>query len=197
MTNAEISNDLDLSWLNEDERLTKINKNYLRENMKYIYIHSIYINKNNNIDKITSSVQELDILLDCSENGVSSVGLSQKTLAQCISETKILSTGVKYNLLDILVYNVKLEPEHIQNFSKMENLSELPNLFLTKYTGDCDIPIPASIFIFHNLNSVYFIYQECQNAIKSILGKSSFKKTKKVSIQIPTRIFGKTRKYHE
>lgn len=191
----DTSDDLDLSWIEEDTRMSKISQNYFRENMKYIYTYCIYINKGLNIDKIVSSVQELDNIGLSTE---SSFGLSKTIISDIIRANQILSTGIKYNLLDILVYNVDLEPENIQGFSKMENLGNFTSRFLKKYSDDQDIIIPPSIFIFHNLNSVYFIFQEVDNkkinlqtALKS--ADISKKKTKRVSIHTKNH----TRKYHE
>jgi hypothetical protein len=193
------TDDLDLSWIEEDTRMSKINQNYFRENMKYIYTYCIYINKGLNIDKIVSSVQELSILGqdDLSIPSPTAIyGISQTTLSEFIQTNQILPTGIKYNLLDILVYNVDLEPENIQNFSKTDSLGEFTSRFFKTYQQGKDIIILPSIFIFHNMNSIYFIFQEVDNentklltAIKS--NENSKKKTKRVSIHVKNH----TRKY--
>jgi hypothetical protein len=186
----DTSDDLDLSWIEEDTRMSKISRNYFRENMKYIYTYCIYINNGQNIDKIVSSVQELD---DIGVNNQK--GLSQTTLYEFIQTNQILSTGIKYNLLDILVYNVDLEPENIQGFSKMDSLTIFTSRFLKTGLIGQDIHIPPSIFIFHNLNALYFIFKEVDTNIKSALKISdiSKKKTKRVSIHTKNH----TRKYHQ
>lgn len=188
----DASDDLDLSWIEEDTRMSQISQNYLRENMKYIYTYCIYINKGLSIDKIVSSVQELD---DIGVNNKQK-GLSQTTLSEFIQTNQILSAGIKYKLLDILVYNVDLEPENIQGFSKSDSLNKFTSCFLKTYSQGQDIIISPSIFIFHNLNSVYFIFQEVDNtkiklqpALKS--SDISKKKTKRVSIHTKNH----TRKY--
>ena len=185
------SDDLNLSWVDEDERLTKINQNYLRENMKYIYSYCIYINKNNSIDKITSSVQQLETI------GSATIGLTKETLIHCIKTNRIDS----FELVDILLYNVTLEPENIQGFSKIESVDGFLSQFLTKHNGENDILIPPSIFIFHNLNSIYFIFKEVAKDSQDSHGpssiKSSSKKTKKVTIQLPIKRNNQTKKYHD
>jgi hypothetical protein len=194
-TSDTVFNDLDLSWIEEDTRMSKINQNFIREPMKYIYTYCIYINKNKNIDKIVSSVQEL------TELGLNlGHGLSQSFISQFIQTNQILSTGVKYKLLDLLVYNVDLEPENIQGFSKTEDLNIFTSRFLQPALSSQDIVITPSIFIFHNLNSIYFMFQEediiMKSEIKSALRTSttsSHKKTKKVSIHCNNH----TRKYQE
>ena len=188
--NAILSDDLDLSWIEEDTRLSKISQNYFRENMKYIYTYCIYINKGLNIDKIVSSVQELSSI--CTVDSPE-YGLSKTVISDIIQANQILSTGIKYNLLDILVYNVDLEPENIQGFSKMDSLEKFTSRFLKTYSHGQDIIISPSIFIFHNLNSVYFIFQEVDTNLQPALKTSdrSKKKTKRVSIHTKNH----TRKY--
>ena len=193
------SDDLDLSWIEEDTRMSEISQNYLRENMKYIYTYCIYIGKGHNIDKIVSSVQELSTIdqsTDQDQSNNQSIGICQSDVSQLIQTNQLLSTGVKYQLLDILLYNVDLEPENIQGFSKTENLGNFTSRFLKTCPLDQAIPIPASIFIFHNLNALYFIFQEVDKNIKSALktdGISKKKKTKRVSIHSKNQ----TRKYQE
>lgn len=188
--NAILSDDLDLSWIEEDTRMSNISQNYFREKMKYIYTYCIYINKGLNIDKIVSSVQELSSI--CAADSPE-YGLSKTVISDIIRANQILSTGIKYNLLDILVYNVDLEPENIQDFSKMENLGNFTSRFLKTYSHGQDIIISPSIFIFHNLNSVYFIFQEVDTNLQPALkiGVNSKKKTKRVSIHTKNH----TRKY--
>lgn len=195
VNNTILSDDLDLSWIEEDTRMSKISQNYFRENMKYIYTYCIYINKGLNIDKIVSSVQELSVIGLSAEP---SYGLSHTSILNIIQTNQILSTGIQYNLLDILVYNVDLEPENIQGFSKIDSFDVFTSRFLKTGLIGQDIHISPSIFIFHNLNALYFIFQEVDNekinlqtALKS--GNISKKKTKRVSIHTKNH----TRKYHE
>ena len=166
--------------------------------MNEIQIHSIYINKNNHIDKITSKTQSLSVI-DSSNNNV---GLKSSTVIQLIESDQ-------YKLFEILVFNIDLEPEHIQDFSKIDNLGHFSSKFLKNvYLNSTiqDIHIPSSIFIFHSLNAIYILFQEIvhfQETIipKSILKKtdssnSNLRKTKKVSIQIPHKSSGVNKTKH-
>jgi hypothetical protein len=53
-----------------------------------------------------------------------------------------------------------MEPEHIQNYAKSENNSELSERFLRTHSIFNDLVLPDSIFIFHSVNVVYFIFKE-------------------------------------
>ena len=225
---SNLNDDLDMSWIVETERLSKIDQNFARENMNEIRLHSIYINKTNHIDKIVSTIQPLAIV-DLS-NMI--MGFTNDFVIKLVENSKTIN-GIKYKLLDILVFNVDLEPENIQTFSQIKPTQldqikptqldqikptqldqikptqldqikptqlELPDFscrFLKTYSVIQDIKIPASIFIFHNLNAIYMIFQELvllANPYTSILKKMSgsnisgsninlhLRKTKKVSI---------------
>ena len=192
---SNLNDDLDMSWIVETERLSKIDHNFARENMNEIRLHSIYINKMNHIDKIVSAVQPLTIV-DLS-NMI--MGFTNDFVIKLVENSKTIN-GIKYKLLDILVFNVDLEPENIQTFSQIKPTQlELPDFssrFLKTYSVIQDIKIPASIFIFHNLNAIYMIFQEIvflANPYISILkhsrdivtGETNHRKTKKVSIHLP------------
>ena len=177
--------ELNLSWLDEDERLSKIQQNYIRENMSSIQCYNVYINMKMHIDKIVCSVKELTIIDSSSCN----MGFTNEILLQHIESNKQISTGIKYKLLDILLYNIELEPENIQHYSQSDTLFS-NSLFLKSYLAIQSIPVPPSIFIFHNLNSIYFLFQEVESvkSAKSILSHDSKStnskhKTRKVTIQ--------------
>jgi succinate dehydrogenase/fumarate reductase cytochrome b subunit len=71
---------------------------------------------------------------------------------------------------------VDLEPEHVQTYAKSD-ISDA-NSFLVKIPIVDDIFIQPSIFVFHGMNSVYFIFQE----IRSILRKGGSATRKRVLI---------------
>lgn len=47
------TSDLDVSWINEQQRIQNIETNYCREPVTDIQVYSLYINKHLYIDKIT------------------------------------------------------------------------------------------------------------------------------------------------
>lgn len=181
--------DLDTSWIDEQERFQNIQNNYHRESMDSIDICFIYINKNQYIDKILTE----NIILDAD------ITINQETLLKIIQDKKINTPVSKYKLADILTFFVDLEPENIQSFSNIENHENNYSQFFKVLNIPNEIHIPQSIFIFHNINSIYFIYQEIEVVnkrnitFKSILKptnrepvEGSHKNTKKVKIITPT-----------
>ena len=155
VSKSNIFNDFNLSWLDEHKRLTDMQQNYMRENMQNIKFHSIYINTKSFIDKIDSNDQDLVTV------GSTHSVLHNEKVLQLVQNNRNSIPGKKYKLLDILVYNIDIEPEHVQNF--VQNSTGYDTSFLKKIPIIDDITIPASIFIFHDLNAIYFVFEEIES----------------------------------
>jgi hypothetical protein len=182
--------DLDTSWIAEQERFQNIQNNYRREPMESIELHFIYINKNQYIDKIINEQFIID---------PSNLCIKREQLLKIIQDKKLYTPFSKYRLIDILTFFVDLEPENIQSYSNVENIDDTYSQFLKVLNIPDEINIPQSIFIFHSINSIYFIFQEVEiikrqnTTFKSILKKDSEinvtplsqKSTKKVRIETP------------
>jgi len=98
---------LDTSWIEEFEREEKDYKAYYREDLQSIKVHCIYVNKNNDIDKI----KEEKIFMNQPNF------LSGDQILTLIKKNAI-QDHVKYSLLSILKYNITLEPENLKTFIK-------------------------------------------------------------------------------
>jgi hypothetical protein len=82
----------------------------------------------------------------------------------------------KYRLSELLLYNVVIEPENLQNYSKtIQQMTD--EIYLKKLSTIDDIRISSSIIIFHTINTLYFIFQEID------MLKEGMKKTKKLEIK--------------
>lgn len=187
------NDDLDMSWINEQERIQNIQSNYYREPMETVNTYFIYINQNQYIDKILCEKYDLEIV----SNGSL---LNKETLLKIIQTKKINTLNTRYKLVDILQYNVELEPEHIQTFINGEPDPSSPKILKNISVFD-EIVFSSSIFIFHGINCLYFIFQEVETistknrkSLKSILKtdskngyrEHSKKGTKKVKISTDT-----------
>jgi hypothetical protein len=191
--------DLDMSWIDEQERIQNIQKNYYREPMESVNTYFIYINQNQYIDKILCEKYDLE-----NNNGCSL--LNKEKLLQIIQNKKIKTLNTRYKLIDILQYNIELEPEHIQTFINGEPDPSSQKILKNISVFD-EIVFSPSIFIFHGINCLYFIFQEIETintknrkSLKSILKNDSNsnsdsknqdrepskKGTKKVKISIDT-----------
>jgi hypothetical protein len=183
----------DTAWITEHERLSTIQENYLREPMDSIHAYFLYINRNQYIEKIIHD--KVDLVVDAEKKA--SV-LSKEKLLQIIQAKKIRTPFSKYNLIDIVAYIIDLEPDHIQSYSKNENYQD--KSFLHTVSILEDIRVDNSIFIFHEINAIYFFFEETElinhrHTLKSILknttnSESAEKRDKtttmKVRIQLNT-----------
>ena len=132
-----------------------MDKNYCREPMDSVACYFFYINANSYIDKIVRETVDLS-----SDDGNIRTIFSDVVLGLIQSKKRI--GPVKYRLLDILIHNVDLLPEHIQeyvgNCHGNDRTSSQGFLKVLPIVGE--VSFDPSIFIFHGLNAVYFMFQE-------------------------------------
>jgi hypothetical protein len=183
----------DTDWIEEQEKMQNIEMNYQREHLKSINVFFIYVNRNNNVEKIIREKEPL-VWYPTRKSSL----LSKEKILELIQTRKIYTPDSKYKFEDVLSWNVDIEPENIETYSNIDfdkNSDYSPYLKVLSFVGD--IYIPDSIFIFHETNSLFFIFKEYtftpktpeNNLPKSILkapidgGVISTKSTKKVRIQ--------------
>ena len=180
--------DLRDSWSNYYKRTMNSTTIPGRESMESISIYFVYIDRFGNIRKVD---REEEILI----NGDSI--LSQNRILQLMQNKRELGSDEKYEkdrykLDEILTYFITLEPSQISSFINLHiGNTESFGFGLKSYLLPCDIEIPPSIFIFHPLNGIWFLFREMilvspesgTKPLKSCLKKEcSGSKTKKVRI---------------
>ena len=192
--------DLDTSWIEKEQKLHTIDKNYCREPMHEIQIHIVYIDCLGSISNVRSDLHPCDSTTNNQQY------MSKERLLKIIQTAK-QSDSKKYVLFEMMLFVVELEPQHIQEYSYTDNK------WCKIYTMVNDIPIPPSIFIFHSTNGLFVFLKEIEvvenKPLRSILrisetdgGTSAKKHTKKVRISEhnQVRVFAKhkkTRKHHD
>ena len=168
-----------MSWIEEEEKLLRVQEKFQREPMESIKCFFLFMNQNKYIEQIT------DEMVDLHDGKI-----SKDRVLRIVEEKKCQKPNVRYAFLDSWLFLVDLEPEHIQAYSQMEVSSR----FIVPLSFIDDIIIAPSIFIFHDLNAVYFLFQE----VDRLPAKSAFrnkvsghKSTKRVTYTQ----FNKTRKH--
>ena len=168
-----------MSWIEEEEKLLRVQEKFQREPMESIKCFFLFMNQNKYIEQIT------DEMVDLHDGKI-----SKDRVLRIVEEKKCQKPDVRYAFMDSWVFLVDLEPEHIQAYSQMEVSSR----FIVPLSFIDDIIIAPSIFIFHDLNAVYFLFQE----VDRLPAKSAFrnkvsghKSTKRVTYTQ----FNKTRKH--
>ena len=160
-----------MSWIREEEKLLKLQHNHQREVMESIDCYFAYMNKHSYIEHVTKeSVAVYD--------GV----ISGERVLQMIERKKVSKPNAMYIFKDSCLFNVDLEPDQISMYSQ----DTVAERFLVRLPLLDDIRIAPSIFVFHDLNSIYFLFQEIETdsivPIKSVLKNGqSHKITKRVS----------------
>jgi hypothetical protein len=175
----ENNESLDTSWFQEYNKLLNLQTNFNKEKMINIDVKFIYIDNNDNIQNIYCE----KLKLQCSDSGSQ---ITKEDLLKIIQKNKT-KNNFKYKLEDILFFHIPIEHENISDF----NIQDSSLNYLKKVSFFDSLEIPESIFIFHNINSLYFIFKLNETnkhnfTIKSILKNSTSNskntKTKKVQI---------------
>lgn len=174
----DINETIDSSWLEELENLDKEYKDYYTEDLTVIKIHCIYINKDNEIEKL---LEDKFIL--------KTPGFLSKEEIVSLIKHNMICNQIKYSLLYILKFNINLDPIYLKTFIKnKDKLSNVGNQFLQSIKNIDTIKFDKSISMFHDLNDLLIIfYNKGSNAPhhnisetrKIYLNPTSFKKTKR------------------
>lgn len=164
--------DLDSSWLQEFENIDNEYKSYYTEELSFIKVSAIYINKDNNIEKI----QEEKLLLKVP-------GFLQREELLGLIKHNCIFNKLKYSLLAILKFNINIEPMNLKTFLRSKN-NNIGALFLQSVKNIDTIKFDKSISIFHDINELFIIFHEKINKenIESKLIDYKQSHTKKVFI---------------
>jgi hypothetical protein len=156
---------IDNSWIDFENKISSCNQQF-REPLSSISSTCIYIDTLSNIHHVSKDVIDIH----------SEAIIHKDTLLQFI-QNKQFHDNKKYKLEDVLSFQVDLDDTQIlsSNFDFFKSISYLN-----------DIQCIPSIFCFHDIASLYFIFYQVP-PVKSILKKAnSAKTTKKVRINEST-----------
>jgi hypothetical protein len=154
-------NNLDDDWINEFEKTDKLYQDFYKDDLYYINLRVIYVNRNNEIDKITH-----ESFLLTTKNHISR--------EEILGILKKISTNneTHYTLLSILRYNINLEPDEIKNYLN----SDSNNNYLSVIKNIDAITFEKSISMFQDLNDLIFILYEKSSELKRVNPNNNTKK---------------------
>ena len=144
--NIEEIADLDISWINEFEKVDKDYASFYLEDLNYIKVTILYINNSNEIEKI----KEEKILM-AKPNSISReeiIGILKR------NNTKDDKT---FTIMTMLKYNLDLEPTDVRNFL-LNNANESEYLSVIKDVDE--IYLNRTISMFQDLNNLIIIFYE-------------------------------------
>ena len=165
--------DLDLSWIQDFEKIDNEYKIYYTEEISFIRIHSIYLNLNNEIDKM----REEKVLLK-------TPGILLKEELLSIIKHNSFSNQIKYSLLSILKFNINLEPIHLKTFLRNKSDS-IGNTFLQSIKHIDSIKFDKTISMFHDINEIFIIFYP--KIRKNTTDQIDANRTKKIFINSNTK----------
>ena len=181
---THLDNSKSLSWIEQEEILQNIDSVFSREPMSVISAKFIYMNTHDYMDKIVCESIPLSPFSEGSQ-------ISNELFMQIIQQKKIQTNSSKYKFLDCYLCNFDVIPTSIHDFANLTTDSDNASRFYKKIDGFSNVFIPPSIFLFHDVNTVFFYFQETpfddKPVVKSILKRtndSNTKHTKKVRIQL-------------
>lgn len=142
------NNNLDDKWIKEFENSDKLYKDFYKDNVYYINIHFIYVNKMNEIEKISNEQYLLSIPNI----------LFHYELIKILKMYSVIQK-TRYSLLSILRYNITISPDEITNFIKI-NSDEWNSNYISVIKNLNDIKFDKTINIFQDLNELIILFYE-------------------------------------
>ena len=169
MNDDELEN-VDSSWIEEFETLDKEYKDYYTEDIAAIKFHCLYINKEDEIERV------LENKLILKNPGI----ISKEEILGLIKHNMVFNE-VKYSLLYLLKFNINLEPVYLKTFIRSkEPLVNIGNQFIQSIKNIDEIKLDKSISMFHDLNDLLIIFHDKTNSSSTNISYHNKVKTKKI-----------------
>ena len=152
----EYENKLNDDWINNFEKTDKLYQDFYKDDVYYVNLQFIYVNRSNEIDKIKQETFLMTIPNLISREEI--IGILKKNL---IEDDK------RYTLLSILRYNIILDVEDVKNFVIKKNSLLLTDNFLTVIKNIDAISFKKTINMFQDLNELIFVLHEKTRVINT------------------------------
>ena len=160
-------------WMDEMERISSLTQNAVKETCIELPITVLYINHKNELENQVQDTIVLHFTLDTSGNHQKTFA-TKEVLLKKMCMYKKCGLQSRFVCKELLLYHVPIEPEQIQPFSQSndDTLKQLySSKFLKSFPVTDSIEIEPSIFIFHQINQLYFVFHEIPS-LKSCLKTS-------------------------
>jgi hypothetical protein len=172
MDNYKIENNYDFfaenklndDWIHCFDKVDELYKDFYKDDIYYVDIKILYVNRNNEIEKIKNSP-----FLMSTPNYISREEVLE------ILKIYSLEDDRKYSLLSILKYNITLEPDDVKNY-----LTNYKYNYLNVVKNIDAIYFEKTINMFQDLNDIILIFYEKSNELKVVDPKNC---TKRIYLQ--------------
>lgn len=178
--------ELDDKWIKDFEIIDKNYEKLYNNDVFFINIHFLYINKENIIDDM---IEKKFIL--------SNPNYIYKDELIGLIKRNFIKNEIRYVLLSILKYNFNLEVENINTFLKTTDVANFNMDFFTPVKNIDNIKFEKTIDMFQDLNDIFFIFYEKTNDICNETIKSDFYTNIIKSHSVTKRVFLNSVKKHD
>jgi hypothetical protein len=192
-TDDDADIELDQTWIDNYKKEEELYTDFYKEAVTNIKLFLIYINSNNEVEKVANENVILPEKNTLKKDHLISLIKQNQTPNNCNDSNDSNSSNInnnnKYKLLSLLRFNIDIEPEEINNFIEANEQDNALNRFLTQEKYINDIKYKDTINIFQDLNSLYIFFykQPHQNQNKNIVPNKETKKIIKYNIKSKTR----------
>jgi hypothetical protein len=145
---------LDDEWINNFERTDQLYQHFYKDDLYYVNLQFIYVNRENDIEKIQKETFLMSI-----------PNLITREEIIGILKNKSIQNEKRYSLLSILKYNIHLESQDVLHYLHSSN-DLLEDIFLTSVKNIDQIVFEKSISMFQDLNDVIFTFYEKSTELK-------------------------------
>jgi|TARA_B110000114_G_scaffold185190_1_gene231222 hypothetical protein len=142
--------ELDVSWIESYKELEKNFDDFYKEKSENIEMFFLYVNSEDELETVNSSTYILDV----------TSRIPKDRLVNVIKEHREKNKK-KYRLINIIKYNVTLDPEDVIHMLNVDNREG--DAFITHESYNHDIHFADTVCILQNLNSLYFVFRETPN----------------------------------
>ena len=160
------NDDFDADWINEFEKVDKDYASFYLEDLNYVKVTIIYINSNNELEKI----KEEKLLLRKTNN------ISREEIIGILKRNNVKDNKT-FTIMTMLKYNFDLEPTEVRNFL-LNNNNDYPD-YLSVVKDVDEIAWNRTISMFQDLNNLFIIFYENEK-IKMQQQKTDATKTKRI-----------------
>jgi hypothetical protein len=133
---------LDDAWLIEFENTDKLYEEFYKDDLCYVNLVFVYINRENNIEKIKE-----ETFLMSTPNYISKEELVE------ILKKNMTDNNIHYSLLSMLKYNITIDPVEIQHDKRESS-------FLSVVKNIDTIFFEKTIHMFQDMNDLIFLFYE-------------------------------------
>ena len=157
-------NTLNDDWIQKFDKTDELYQEFYKDDLYYVHLKFIYVNLEGDIEKINQDTFIMNI-----PNII-----SREEILQILKQT-MTHNNIPYSLLSILRYNITLDADDVKHFLESDSMNTYDK-FLTIIQNIDAITFQKTINMFHDLNSLIFIFHEKSKNDKKLATNNTTKK---------------------